>query len=254
MTQSGDEVQEPTSAGDKRPPKAWLNIEGCEFRLQGFLCSSPPSIVIEADEALPAEQIVSIEGNINDTFFYCDGARCEIELSLTGPEGVNMGFYASSSSGMSSPLYQALLRVVQLADKGVWQVNVLSDRLKEKRLNSCSLIWQTFPSLGALPVWLTTPQDSVDLTSSVPYTYLAGQLIAAYAVNATECVNFGLDSNGYANSCGIEKSQAIVDNWQDRFDPQIVAAARQTGVPAQLIKNIFAQESQFWPGKASLSR
>jgi hypothetical protein len=35
--------------------------------------------------------------------------------------------------------------------------------------------------------------------------------------------------------------------WQNQWDQEILAAARQTNVPPQLIKAIIGQESQFWP-------
>jgi hypothetical protein len=37
--------------------------------------------------------------------------------------------------------------------------------------------------------------------------------------------------------------------WQNQFDHQIMQVAFDTKVPAQLLKNLFAQESQFWPGE-----
>jgi len=40
-----------------------------------------------------------------------------------------------------------------------------------------------------------------------------------------------------------------VDEWQDRFDDRILEMARDVDIPAALIKNVFAQESQFWPGE-----
>ena len=37
------------------------------------------------------------------------------------------------------------------------------------------------------------------------------------------------------------------DEWQDRFDDQILTASNAAGVPAQILKSMIAQESQFWP-------
>jgi hypothetical protein len=36
--------------------------------------------------------------------------------------------------------------------------------------------------------------------------------------------------------------------WQNQFDKVLLNVAKDTGVPAHLLKNLFAIESQFWPG------
>jgi hypothetical protein len=46
----------------------------------------------------------------------------------------------------------------------------------------------------------------------------------------------------------VGKSHALCLEWQNQFDERIMEVALETGVPAQLMKNLFAKESQFWPG------
>lgn len=259
VTQVEGDSQESTSAENTHsaytytlpPPEAWLDIEGCHFGDLGYYCHEVPKLVIHSQDSLPTEQIIKIEGNLNAVPFSCDGAHCEVELFPTPEEGVQMGFYSLSSSGMSSAPYQARIRVIKGTE--TWQVNVLSDRWQGNSLSSCEQIWQVFPPLGSLPAWLASPTDAAALASDVPYEYLAGQLITKGVVNAAECPRLGLQGGGYANQCGLDKARAEVDTWQDRFDPQIIASANKIGIPAQLIKNLIAQESQFWPGSYYLS-
>jgi hypothetical protein len=73
-------------------------------------------------------------------------------------------------------------------------------------------------------------------------------LILQGAVDASSCVDGGLSSGGAANQCGLEKARPAVKEWQNQFDKLILSAAQDTGVPARLLKNLFARESQFWPG------
>jgi len=56
--------------------------------------------------------------------------------------------------------------------------------------------------------------------------------------------------DGGASSCGQEAARDAVNGWQNQFDEIILNTAKDTGVPANLLKNLFAIESQFWPGIA----
>jgi len=75
-----------------------------------------------------------------------------------------------------------------------------------------------------------------------------GRLIAYGLADASICPDGGLLPNGWASACGLETARESVDAWQNRFNAQIIAAAQEFNLPAQLLKNLFAQESQFWPG------
>jgi hypothetical protein len=86
------------------------------------------------------------------------------------------------------------------------------------------------------------------MVTEEPYQYLAGRLIAQGVVDASSCPAGGLLSNGYADTCGLEKALPTVQQWQNQFNNQILQVAKETGVPGQVLKSVFAQESQFWPG------
>ena len=52
------------------------------------------------------------------------------------------------------------------------------------------------------------------------------------------------------SNCGMEVARDAVNIWQNQFDEIILNTAKDTGVPANLLKNLFATESQFWPGNS----
>ena len=98
-----------------------------------------------------------------------------------------------------------------------------------------------------LPGWLLTPASAEGLRTEVKYSILAGQLISHGIVDATGCLDSGLTRDGTANTCGMEKAYPQVITWQNQFDDEILQAARDNRIPAQIIKRLFAQETQFWP-------
>jgi len=67
-------------------------------------------------------------------------------------------------------------------------------------------------------------------------------------VDSEACPNRGLEVSGAATKCGMEAAKPLVDVWQNQFNAEIIRTAKDTSVPAQLMKNIFSKESQFWPG------
>lgn len=234
-------------------PEAWISISGCEPIPPDNRCDILPSLLITAEEPLPNETITQIQGTYNQIPFICQGDTCEVPLRPTINEGVEVVFWADSSFGDSSEHYEALVRVSdagvsEIPEQGDWIINVMSDRLLGYPTLGCGPIWHSFPPLGGLPGWLDSPDSPDLLATNEPYMYLAGRLIATGIVDATECPTDGLATNGYANQCGLDKARPEVDAWQNRFDAHIVSVAQETGIPAKLMKNLFAQESQFWPG------
>jgi hypothetical protein len=170
--------------------------------------------------------------------------------------GTAIEFWVDSSYGDSSKRFTAHVRVI---DSGVsnrpggagWYVDVLSSQWVGQPIASCAQTWQAFPPIGGLPLWLSTPDIPELLASDEEYFFLAGKLITQGMVDATGCPDGGLLPNGYANACGLERGRDKVEAWQNQFDARIIEVAKETGVPAQLMKNLFAQESQFWPGISS---
>lgn len=114
------------------------------------------------------------------------------------------------------------------------------------RDETCATIWGIQPPAN-LPQWLTTPAESAGLRSETKYFLLAGRLITAGIASAIDCSDGGLTTSGAASTCGMEKTLPQVIEWQNQFDTEIFQAARENNIPAQLIKRLFAQETQFWP-------
>lgn len=233
--------------------EAWVNLEECSpiSITNTNLCEFMPKLVITGDEPLPNEEIIGIGGRIDGEPFNCD-EPCRIRLAPTDEDGVTVEFWVYSSYGDSSDVYSAQVRVAEdnegNPDQSYWYVDVLSSQWIGEPTASCAETWEAFPPVGGPPYWLTTPKRAEDLNTKVPYNYLAANLISAGIVDASSCGNNGLlpDSFG-ANTCGLEIAHPSVTEWQNRFDGLILNVAQETGVPAQMLKRLFARESQFWP-------
>lgn len=235
------------------PAKAWVDLEDCSplTTVATNLCEFMPNLVITGEEPLPNEQIVGIGGLIDGQPFTCN-SPCYIRLAPTDADGVTVDFWAYSSYGDTSDIFTAQVRVapdnIGNPDQTYWYVDVISSQWIGVPIASCAESWDSFPPVGGPPFWLTTPKRVEDLNTEVPYNYLAAKLISAGVVDASSCENGGLLPDSYgANACGLDRARSDVIAWQNRFDSLILEVARDTGVPAQMLKRLFATESQFWP-------
>ena len=95
--------------------------------------------------------------------------------------------------------------------------------------------------------WLYVPESADQLYTEEPYFFLAGQLIADKAVDASICPSGGLMYNGYANACGMATALPTVIIVQNMPNEPILQAWKEVGVPPVLLKQLIRRESQFWP-------
>jgi hypothetical protein len=246
---------------DLMPPSVFVDIANCSPTPPENRCNTLPSLHLLAEEPLPNEQIINIQGYIGNQPFTCEGSDCSIPLPVTGINGIMATFWAESSFGDSSEVYSAQIRVIpwgdfaapddETSDAPQWYVDILSSQYLGEIQSTCSEIWSAFPPVGGPPAWLTSPDHPDGLISDQPYYFLAGSLIDQGIVDASSCENNGLETLGVANQCGLETSREAITTWQNQFNSEIIQVANQTGVPAQLLKNIFSRESQLWPGFSS---
>ncbi|MEW5939467.1 MAG: hypothetical protein AB1750_07390 [Chloroflexota bacterium] len=234
---------------------AWLNLEGCVAVSSLFtnLCETLPALIVTGQEPLSDYAITQIEVRLNGKTYACQGDTCAVPLEPTSDKGVLVEFWAYSSYGDSSEKYTGTVRVVENnfgnPDDVSWYVDVLSSQWTGQPLASCAQSWGVLPPVGGPPAWLATPNEASELATHIPYNYLAANLIRQNVVDVSACSDGGLNPDRLtASQCGLTAAREAVDDWQNRFDDLILSVAQQTGVPAQLLKNLFARESQFWPG------
>jgi len=240
-------------------PIVQVTLENCNpvYTSSTNICETEPILVLNGIEPLPGYTITGIEGRYieegqQEIQFSC-APQCRLRLPVTGENIVKLVFWAYSSYGDSSDTFEANIRVAA-TDPGnpdqpvYWFVDVLSDQWAGAPLATCVEAWGVLPPVGGPPTWLSTPTDSEQLGTQIPYNYLAANLIQSGVVDASICLDGGLLPDGGANNCGMEAARGAVNEWQNQFDDIILNVAKDTGVPAHLLKNLFAIESQFWPG------
>ncbi len=235
------------------PASVELRLQGCAPELPSNRCQSLPTLLFEGIEPLPNHAIREIRGTAAGVTFHCSGNECELPVKPTHERGVNIVFWAASTFGDSSARFSARVRAVPAEPDG-WYVDVLSPQYRGAPPASCAQTWQSLPTPGALPAWLITPDTPQGLATDEPYEHLAVQLVERGLVDTDHCPNLGFLAEGTLSACGMEAARPLVSSWQNRFDHEIHAVARSRNVPAQLLKSLFALESQFWPGLYQESR
>ena len=239
-----------------QPPIVQVTLENCNpvYTSSTSICESEPVLVLTGIEPLEGYSITGIEGLYGGQLFEC-GPACRLRLPVTGEDMFTLQFWAYSSYGDSSEAFEAQIRVATI-DQGnpdqpfYWFVDVLSDQWAGVPVATCVGAWGVLPPIGGPPHWLSTPTQSESLGTQIPYNYLAANLIKSGAVDASACTDGGLLPDGAASACGMDAARDGVNAWQNQFDEIILNTAKSTGVPANLLKNLFAIESQFWPGNA----
>jgi hypothetical protein len=235
------------------PPTVQVTLENCSpvYTSSTSICETQPILVLTGIEPLPDQRITRIEGIYEGQSFACD-AVCRLQLPITADTGASLQFWALSSYGDTSVIFNAIFRVAITdggnPDQTYWYADVLSTQWAGVPVASCVEAWGALPPVGGPPRWLSTPTESETLGTEVPYNYLAANLIRKGAVDVSACPDGGLLADGTASTCGMEVSRNAVNDWQNQFDTIILNVGRDTGVPAHLLKNLFAKESQFWPG------
>lgn len=239
-------------------PSMWVSIANCNPQAPEGYCTTLPGLLLSAEEPLPNEAIISVQGTLGGVPFSCPNDTCVVPLPPTGDDGIVAEFWADSSFGDATEHYTARIRMIpwgdfmnpenQSSDPTRWYVDILSDRWNGGELASCSATWQVFPSLGGPPEWLSSPEETADLQSDISYYYLAGALITYGLSDASQCLDGGLQAPNIATACGVEAARPQLLEWQNRFDGDIMKASQESGVPARLLKNVFSRESQIWPG------
>jgi len=255
----GSHIEEKTIAVDLPLASVTVTLTGCENAAENGPCTGNPELEFTGHEPLPNEQIISIQGDIGGRAFNCPGSQCTVPLSPTGTQGVTVNFWASSSFGDDTETYTAQVRMVPWgdftnpdqpgADNASFYVEVISSQFEgDQTAGSCSEIWNVFPEVTGPPAWLLSPTDPADLYTSESLYYLSAMLIHNGTVDASDCPDGGLANWNTANECGVDAANGAAVEWQNQFDAEIINVAQNTGIPSQLLKNVFNRESQFWPG------
>jgi hypothetical protein len=103
------------------PPIVQVTLENCSpvHTSSTSICEFEPILVLTAIEPLADYHIIGIEGLYAGQPFNCD-AVCRLKFPITGEQGLTIQFWAYSSYGDSSEIFDALIRETRIAHFGMW--------------------------------------------------------------------------------------------------------------------------------------
>ena len=137
-------------------PVIQVTLENCDpvYTSSTNICETDPILVLTGLEPVPGFEIIGIEGSYEGQQFNC-GAVCRLKLPPTGEEGRTIQFWAYSSYGDSSEVFDAIVRVAETnagdPDRSFWYVDVLSSQWVGVPVASCVQAWQVLPPVGGPP-------------------------------------------------------------------------------------------------------
>ncbi len=225
--------------------RIWLSLGRCLPQGLGVWCPQSPALTLAGEEPLAGHAVVEIAGELDGAPFSCRGDVCTLPLPPTGVHHLTV--WGLSSYGDSTTVQEMYVEVRPLEEG--WQLSLVSADRQPWPQPFCAEYWQAFPPLpDELPPWLQPLSAPDDLHTAYPLSFLAGRLLTNNLAEAASCLQNGVGDDGWATDCGLRSALPQVVAWQNRFNETLFQVGEQYQVPPLLLKNLFAYESQLWPG------
>jgi hypothetical protein len=233
----------------QRQPAVELSLSGCDYPESESYCVGHPTLALRAVNSNSEQGIIEIRGSYNSRNFSCGSDVCDLSLEVTDPQGWLLTFQGDYSARDVTQEYDAVIRVLAVNGKpDAYNVDVASEAWDGSKPLACADLWRVFPDSFDSPTWLKDTDNVSELHSGDSLYYLAAALIKGGIVDASGCADNGLANSVTANECGLAMASPRMNQWQNQFDQIILDVAHEDNVPPLLLKNLFLQESQLWPG------
>lgn len=199
-----------------------------------------PFVILTAYRSVAIERPLEVRGRVDEVEFICPATPCKVPVSHNS----KISFQAQDPFGGKSDTIQATVRVTN--EEGGFSVMLEQVSQYFAHRDACSIPWG-FDAEDIDTPWSAFPQQPELLATNKTLHYLAGQLIRAGIVDASDCPGKGIDQRGAPNLCGMERARSGMIDWQNMFDFDIWLAAKDLQIPPYILKFVIELESQFWP-------